>query len=165
MWFLINEPNSHMFELVKQAGMFIYHLWISLRWLTTEKQPRGTWILLRLTFFFHEILLLTMNLKDSAAGMIQWPEGGHGVQVSLSQITHHHCRAWPNYNRCSPDYLCCPVVFGFILSSFIFLTDFASDATKMKEEDASIKRAMLSPRLFTQQTPETKDRWCQHYWK
>lgn len=79
--------NSHMFELVKQAGMLIYHLWISLRWRTTEKQPRGTWIFHRLTFylfffFFHEILLLTMNLKASAVGMLHWPDGGHGAQLS-----------------------------------------------------------------------------------
>lgn len=40
---------------------------------------------------------------------------------------------------------------------------FASYTTKMREEDAGVKRAMLGPRLFTRQTSETKDGWRQHH--
>lgn len=97
------------------------------------------------SFAFMKIVLLPMNLNDSAAVL---REGGEAKfpRLRLLDITVGNVRRDQIRTDVAPDYLCCPGVFALIPSSLAFLSDFASRAMKMGEETASIGRTQR-PRL------------------
>lgn len=147
-----------MFKLVKLAGMLIFHLLISLRWLTTEKEPRGTWKSLCLTYF--------LSWKYSCCPWTWktpqlWLEGGHGVQVSLSQITSHPRQEYqtgPNYNRCFPRL---PLLSSCVCTYPVFLR-FSVWFCKSYDEDGGGEREHRTsnaqrPRLFTRCTADVRN--------